>query len=289
MTDHSFNPFIAEKYSIHEAIFINNMIFWTRINASNQSNYHDGRYWTYGTPKFYSRYFPYFTSRQMKDVINKCLKNGLIIKGNYNKKGFDRTNWYALSDKALFELNLDKTCLKPRQASLDEIRPMHWTESVQPIPDTKPDNNNIISHTSEKRKKSIDNKTEKKEPEKKKEPDLTKEKKESSQLVASSSDEAVKTKKINLKAYVDKWNELAGKIGCPLVGDNKRQRETIKRHLRRISQLWEQELTPDNFAVWLEGAIYADFYLITKYLNRMDICLRWEHFEKAYQETLKLG
>jgi len=147
MSDHSFNPFIAEKYGINEAIFIQNMIFWTRTNSAKDNNHHEERYWCFGTPDYFSKYFPYFKTRLIKDIINSCLKLGLLIKGNFNKKGYDRTNWFSLSDKMLIELNLDRTCLQPwpglivRKTSnaLDEKRPMDRTENVQPIPDTKPD------------------------------------------------------------------------------------------------------------------------------------------------------
>lgn len=147
MSDHSFNIFIAEKYSINIAIFINNMIFWTRTNASDNRNFHDGRYWTYGTPEFYAKYFPYFKPRLIKDILARCIENGLLLKGNFNKNNYDQTSWYSLSDSALLELNLDRTCLRPQQNPIvrktsngsDVKRPMDRTDYVQPIPVTKPD------------------------------------------------------------------------------------------------------------------------------------------------------
>ncbi len=148
--NHSFNIFLAQKYGIDESIFIQNLVLWTSSNAANgqDNNIHfqENRYWIFGTPEYFTRFFIYWKPRRIKDIIASCLKQELIIKGTFNKKGYDRTMWYSLSNKTLLEINLDKTCLKPapvlivRNPSdpLDEIRTMDQTESVSPIPYTKP-------------------------------------------------------------------------------------------------------------------------------------------------------
>ena len=144
---HHFDTEIAKEYGVNIAIFLDNMAFWTRTNASNKQNLHEDRYWSYGTPEFFANYFPYWKPRLIKDIIKKCKDEGLLLKNNFNKKGYDRTSWYALSDKALIALNLDRTCLKPAETligrktsyPLDVKRTMDETKNVRPIPDTKPD------------------------------------------------------------------------------------------------------------------------------------------------------
>src|ERR1700690_3809123 len=113
MSDHSFNPFIAKNHGIVESILINSFIFWTKTNSAKEKNFHDGRYWCFGTPEFFSKYHPYLTPRQIKYALSKLIKSGALLKGEYNKKRYDKTNWYSLSDKILIELNLDKSCLNP--------------------------------------------------------------------------------------------------------------------------------------------------------------------------------
>jgi len=147
MIEHSFNTFLAQKYGIDVAIFIKNMVLWTATNASKEHNFHQDRYWSWGTPESFQKYFSYWKPRTVKAVLKKCFDEGLILKGNFNKHKYDRTNWYALSDKALSELNLDKNCLQPAPALIrqnlsddsDKSCPMVQTKSVQPIPDTKTD------------------------------------------------------------------------------------------------------------------------------------------------------
>lgn len=174
MSDHSFNPFIAKKYNVNVAIFLTSMVFWTRVNASNEHNFYEDRYWTYNTPESMVKYFPYWSPSQIKRIIQKCVDWGLIVKSNWNKKGYDKTNWYALSDKALIDLNLDKTCLKPASELIGRNRPMDKTKSsdgldeiVRPIPDTNPDTNHsslnpltpLKGEKKEKEKLSLDDLT----------------------------------------------------------------------------------------------------------------------------------
>jgi hypothetical protein len=146
MSDHSFKPFVAKKYGITEAILINSFIFWTQTNAAKESNYHNDRFWFYGTPEYFSNFFIYLTGRQIKYALSNLIKGGAILKGNFNKKGYDKTNWYSLSDSLLNELNLDITCLKPSPGLIGQNCPMDRTKLsdgsdkiVRPIPDTKPD------------------------------------------------------------------------------------------------------------------------------------------------------
>lgn len=96
---HSFDIEIAKKYGIEEAILLNNFEFWISKNKANNQNFYDGYYWTYNTSKALSELFPYMNNRQINYAIDNLIKEGLLIKGNYNKVGFDRTLWYTITEK----------------------------------------------------------------------------------------------------------------------------------------------------------------------------------------------
>lgn len=154
MSDHSFNPLIAKKYGVHQSIFINTAIFWTRTNAASNKNFHNDRYWFFGTPEYFAKFFMYLTPRQIKYTLEKLVKDRLLIKGNFNKQGYDRTCWYSLSDELLNELNLDKTCLQTASGLIRQFCPSHRTilsngsdKIVRPIPDTKPDTKPVTKKT----------------------------------------------------------------------------------------------------------------------------------------------
>lgn len=117
---HNFNIFHAKKYGLSEAIFLQNLIFWLRQNAANDRNLFEVdkqlypelegqlRYWTYNSVAAYSELFPYFSPKQVRNAIDSLLKQGVIIKGNYSENKYDRTNWYAVSDEQILEMDLPK-------------------------------------------------------------------------------------------------------------------------------------------------------------------------------------
>lgn len=90
-------------YDLDTAIFLDTIAFWIKKNAANKQprNFQDGRYWTYNSATAYEKIFPGWKRETIRRIIRNCVKNDLLIVGNYNKKGYDRTNWYTLTDKAL--------------------------------------------------------------------------------------------------------------------------------------------------------------------------------------------
>ena len=97
---YSFDSKIAEMYGVNEAIFINNLYFWVKKNEANGKNCFEGTYWTYNTLDAYSRLFPFWTVNQIRRIIEKLRKAEVIKVGNFNKLGFDRTQWYTLGKSA---------------------------------------------------------------------------------------------------------------------------------------------------------------------------------------------
>ncbi|MCT4542355.1 MAG: hypothetical protein N4A63_02295 [Vallitalea sp.] len=101
MKHYAFNADIASKYGINGAIMIYNLAHWTEKNMANEKNYYDGHYWVYNTHNAFSEIFPFWTTSQIKYILKQLKEKGAIFQGNYNKAGFDKTGWYALSDDVL--------------------------------------------------------------------------------------------------------------------------------------------------------------------------------------------
>ena len=67
----------------------------------------------------------------MRRVLESLIKQGVIVKGNYNKNPYDRTMWYALADEEKLILRYQNFHLRePKNGVL---------ETNEPIPDIKPD------------------------------------------------------------------------------------------------------------------------------------------------------
>jgi uncharacterized phage protein (TIGR02220 family) len=100
--EYSFDVDLATKYGVDEAIMIKSFQYWIRLNKANKSNFHDGHYWTYNTIKSLSSLFPFWSEKQVRTVLQNLLNRKILMKGNYNKMGFDRTIWYAFTNENEF-------------------------------------------------------------------------------------------------------------------------------------------------------------------------------------------
>ena len=96
---HFFDIHIAEKYGINCAVILQNIWHWIRKNEANGTNYFDGNYWTYNSTKAFKELFPYLSQRQIETALKKLRDEGILITGNYNAVKYDRTLWYAITDK----------------------------------------------------------------------------------------------------------------------------------------------------------------------------------------------
>ena len=126
---HSFEVDIAVKYGVNAAILLNNIYFWCQKNKANKHNYFDGSYWTYNSRSAFTEIFPYFSERQIKTALDKLIADGVIKIGCYNKNVWDKSLWYALTDKGW-------SIMQERRVDLSEMSNRSDT-NVRPIPDTK--------------------------------------------------------------------------------------------------------------------------------------------------------
>lgn len=137
----SFNSKIADKYGVNEAIFIQNVYFWIKQNKANDRNYYEGKYWTYNTADALAELFPFWSVHQIKRLIKKLEALEILILGNFNKKGFDRTNWYALSDEIMSIYEENETAQSiVRNRSMDSAKSLNASSEIAPpIPDINTD------------------------------------------------------------------------------------------------------------------------------------------------------
>lgn len=135
MKVHHFDIAEAKKYGLKEAIILYNIRFWLDKNIANGTNFKNGRVWTFNSYKAFNELFPYLSQSQVKRCLTNLVKEGILIKENYNKLGFDRTNWYSINE-AKYDLNDNSSPLDESVPRSDENVP-RVDESVPPIPDSK--------------------------------------------------------------------------------------------------------------------------------------------------------
>ena len=98
---HNFNIFLAQMYSVDEAIFLQHIYHWYLYNKSNNKNFYDSRYWTYNSISAFAEQFIYLSEKQIRNILLKLENKSLIVTGNYNKISYDRTKWYSITEKGL--------------------------------------------------------------------------------------------------------------------------------------------------------------------------------------------
>ena len=134
--NHSFDKDIAVAYGLPEAIILNHIQFWIEQNEANKLNYFDGSYWTYNTTKAFAEIFPYLSQRQIQCALKHLREEGILKTGNYNKSAYDRTLWYAFTEKGI---SIMQKC-KMEHTEMSN----GFDAQVQPIPDNNTDNNSDI-------------------------------------------------------------------------------------------------------------------------------------------------
>jgi hypothetical protein len=101
LTTNSFLIEDAIKYGAEEAIFLYNIRYWVSTNEAKESDFHfkEGRYWTYMSQKGFTKWFPFWSEKQIARIVKNLEDAGAILTGKFNKLPSDKTTWYSLSDK----------------------------------------------------------------------------------------------------------------------------------------------------------------------------------------------
>lgn len=134
---HCFDVKVAEKYGVNCAIILYNLEFWIKHNEVNGKNFHDCKYWTFNSTKAFSELFPYMSQRQIETSIKKLRDDGIIITGNFNETKYDRTLWYAITEKGKCILHQCEMDFTPNVNGFDT--------DVKPIPYINKDINSNIN------------------------------------------------------------------------------------------------------------------------------------------------
>ena len=86
---HRFRVRDAKAYGVTEAILLYNLRFWIAKNKASGKHWHELRTWTYNSHKEFSKLFPYLSESQIKRALASLVKQGAVVKDNFNKKPYD--------------------------------------------------------------------------------------------------------------------------------------------------------------------------------------------------------
>lgn len=94
-------PELAKAIGLNEAIILQQIHYWLENAKSENRNFYSGRYWVYNSYKNWQAQFPFIKVDTVKKTILKLEKLKLLITGNYNKRGYDKTKWYTIDYEKL--------------------------------------------------------------------------------------------------------------------------------------------------------------------------------------------
>lgn len=100
-----FHAELACEIGANEAIALQQVHYWLKINEKADKNFREGKYWTYNTyDEWLDSCFPFWSKSTLRRTFKNLEKEGLLITGNFNKAGFDNTKWYSIDYEVLREI-----------------------------------------------------------------------------------------------------------------------------------------------------------------------------------------
>ncbi len=110
-------PSLAVKIGLNEALFIQQLHYW----VDRSKNIIEGRQWVYNTMADWSKQFPFWSQKTLSRTISNLEKQKLVISGNYNQKGYDRTKWYTIDYPALERLEKEEPDTENHEESEPDV------------------------------------------------------------------------------------------------------------------------------------------------------------------------
>ena len=96
------NRLAAKVLGLNEAIVVQQIHYWLNINEKAKKNIIDDKVWTFNTyEKWQKENFDFWSVKTIKRIFDSLEKKGILIKGRYNQKKYDRTLWVTLNYEKL--------------------------------------------------------------------------------------------------------------------------------------------------------------------------------------------
>lgn len=129
---YQFDINVAQKYGVDEAIILSRFRHWIKGNRANGKNFHEGRTWSYNSIRALAEIWPFWSVDHIRRKLERLVELGVLVKGNYNYSGYDRTLWYAFkNEKTWFQSR--EPILQKRKMDLAQS-PNPFGKNAEPIP-----------------------------------------------------------------------------------------------------------------------------------------------------------
>lgn len=126
------NPALAEEIGLNESIIFLQLEFWISISDKK----YQGKKWTYQSLRNIQKFFRFFGKDRINRAIKSLEEQKLIEIGNFNKKKYDNTRWFAIDYKGVDKLK--SVTVSQIQGGLSQNE-TGLSQNATTIPETTPD------------------------------------------------------------------------------------------------------------------------------------------------------
>ena len=144
---------LAAAIGLNEAVIIQQVHYWVKINEKTRKNFVEGYYWTYNSYEAWQQQFPFWSYDTVKRTITKLKKKELLITAKHNKLKMDKTTWYRVNYEKLEKLIHGDNCDQGKMPS--SMSAKHPDGEVQNEPTYTRDYTETKKTTTEKGKEDV--------------------------------------------------------------------------------------------------------------------------------------
>ena len=139
---------LSKLIGLNEAIVLQQIHYWLKINEKKKQNFYDDCYWTYNSAKDWQENdFAFWSLKTIQRTFSNLEDQGYLIVGNYNADRRDRTKWYTIDYNKLDllvkeyndQMQKDKMtkCNSSKSPNANsQVDPMQLVNLGQPLPET---------------------------------------------------------------------------------------------------------------------------------------------------------
>lgn len=112
MTYHLLCPSLARRYGVHAALVVKHI--WDEVCANERAGRCSfaGRTWMRSSQMMFTAIMPYLTKDMVRRALERLMKRGVIVRGEFGDSRFDRTSWYTFTQfgRLLMRESEDENC-----------------------------------------------------------------------------------------------------------------------------------------------------------------------------------
>lgn len=125
---------LAQVVGLNEAIVLQEVYYWCKVNKREKRPTHDGYYWVYNSYRGWKEnHFPWWSVSTIRRTFEKLEAYNLLVVGNYNRSKMDQTKWYRVNFPVLAETIKSSPFAQNEQMDMSGLS--------KPIPEVKPERN----------------------------------------------------------------------------------------------------------------------------------------------------